>query len=82
MSGRTIFARNTALAPLKVRDDVIGVVHLVTEMAIAPNGDERPYGAECGTLTWGMATVDDVVNCIECLAGREALIEAIKRRLR
>lgn len=78
---RTVFARDRRAPEVVVLDE--GVTHRVAEMTIDLDADfvEQPYGAECGRLVSGCLVVDAPVDCLECLAGREALIEALKRRL-
>jgi hypothetical protein len=79
----TVFARNRTLPDLHVIDQ--GTVHRVSQMFLREDGaepEELPYGAECGHLVTGCAETLDPVSCLECIAGQEALIEALKNRWR
>lgn len=80
----TVYARNRNLPELRVVED--GTVHRVMQMYLKLEGgsmnEEKPYAAECGRLITGCKEVTDDVNCLECLAGAEVMIEAIKERLK
>lgn len=80
---RTVFARDRTLPTLVVLDD--GVTHRVTVMTVDPGEvydftTDAPYTAECGRLIFGCMTIDAPVDCLECIAGREVLVDAFLKR--
>ena len=79
----TVFARDRNKPEIRVVEG--DIVHRVLQMYIKLDGirsEEKPYAAECGRLINGCKEVADNVNCLECLAGAEVLIAALKERLK